>query len=95
MTLQELKSKFLTDLKQIYPKEEIFSFFFLLIHHKAELTRADVALSLNQNIPKEDLIFYLDALKGLQDEKPIQYIIGETEFYDLSFKVNKDVLIQI
>lgn len=93
MTLQELKSKFLTDINQIYPKEEILSFFFLLIHHKIRLTRTDIALNPNQIIPKEDLNFYLDALTGLQDQKPIQYIIGETEFYGLPFKVNKEVLI--
>jgi len=93
MTLQELKLKFLIDLDQIYPKEEILSFFFLLIHHKMGLTRAEIALNPNQIIPKKDLNFYLDALTKLQDEKPIQYIIGETEFYGLSFKVNEEVLI--
>ena len=93
MTLQELKLKFLIDLDQIYPKEEILSFFFLLIHHKMGLTRAEIALNPNQIIPKEDLNFYLDALTELQDEKPIQYIIGETEFYGLTFNVNEEVLI--
>ncbi|MDX5585720.1 MAG: peptide chain release factor N(5)-glutamine methyltransferase [Aureibaculum sp.] len=93
MTLQELKLKFLIDLDQIYPKEEILSFFFLLIHHKMGLTRTEIALNQNQIIPKEDLNFYLDALTELQDEKPIQYIIGETEFYGLTFKVNDEVLI--
>ena len=93
MTLQELKLEFLIDLNQIYPKEEILSFFFLLTHHKMGLKRADIALNPNQIIPKEDLNFYLEALTALQGEKPIQYIIGETEFYGLTFKVNEDVLI--
>lgn len=93
MTLQELKLKFLIDLNRIYPKEEILSFFFLLIHHKIGLTRAEIALNPNQIIPKEELNLYLDALTELQGEKPIQYIIGETEFYGLTFKVNEEVLI--
>ena len=93
MTLQELKLKFLIELNRIYPKEEILSFFFLLIHHKIGLTRAEIALNPNQIIPKEELNLYLDALTELQGEKPIQYIIGETEFYGLTFKVNEEVLI--
>ena len=93
MTIQDLKSKFFTDFKQLYPKEEIQSFFNLLIFFKLKLTRADIALKYNQIIDQDDLDFFLNALADLGNEKPIQYIIGETEFYGLPFKVNKNVLI--
>ncbi|MCF6347234.1 MAG: peptide chain release factor N(5)-glutamine methyltransferase [Flavobacteriaceae bacterium] len=93
MTIQELKSTFLKDLAQLYPKEEIQSFFNLLISFKLKLTRADIALNPNQIILQKDLDFFLNAIADLYKEKPIQYIIGETEFYGLPFKVNKNVLI--
>ena len=93
MTLQELKLKFLIDLNRVYPKEEILSFFFLLTHHKMGLTRAEIALNPDQIVQNEVLNFYLDSITALLGEKPIQYIIGETEFYGLTFTVNEDVLI--
>jgi len=93
MTIQELKSKFLIDLMELYPKEEIQSFFNLLISYRLKLTRADIALKYNQIIDQDDLDFFLNALADLGNEKPIQYIIGQTEFYGLPFKVNKNVLI--
>ena len=93
MTLQELKSKFLNELIKTYPQEEILSFFFLLIQYRLDLTRTDIALNPNQIINEMDNVFFQDALKRLKEETPIQYIIGETEFYGLPFKVNPDVLI--
>lgn len=93
MTLLELKSKYLIDLELIYPKEEIFSFFFLLAQHELNMTRAEIALEPNKVILKKNESFFINALRQLKEEKPIQYIIGETEFYGLFFKVNKDVLI--
>ncbi len=93
MTIQELKSTFLDNLAQLYPKEEIQSFFNLLISYKLKLSRTDIALNPNLIIKQTDLAFFLNALDDLQHEKPIQYIIGETEFYGLLFKVDKNVLI--
>jgi len=93
MTIQELKSTFLYDLARLYPKEEIQSFFNLLILHRLKLTRADIALSPNRIIQKTDEGFFMNSLRELLQEKPIQYIIGETEFYGLLFKLDKNVLI--
>jgi len=93
MTIQELKSRYLNDLLKLYPKEEIQSFFNLLISYKLKLSRTDIALNSNLNIQKENVAFFINALSDLSQEKPIQYIIGETEFYGLPFKVDKNVLI--
>ena len=93
MTIQELKSRYLNDLIKLYPKEEIQSFFNLLISYKLKLSRTDIALNPNLTIQKSDEDFFLNALVKLRKEKPIQYIIGETEFYGLPFKVDKNVLI--
>ncbi len=93
MTLLELKNKFLADLANLYPKEEILSFFNLLIDFKLNLSKVDMALNPYQILTKNNLSYFLNALTGLQNQKPIQYIIGETEFYGLPFYVNQHVLI--
>lgn len=93
MTLQELKSKFLMGISEFYPKEEILSFFFLLVHHKLKLTRVDIAINPNHKVENSELTFFLKAINQLKDEEPIQYIIGETEFYGLPFIVDSNVLI--
>lgn len=93
MTLLELKNKFLADLANLYPKEEILSFYTLLVDFKLGISKIDTALNPNQIISKNHLDYFFDALTNLLTEKPIQYIIGETEFYGLPFYVNKHVLI--
>lgn len=93
MTLKELQNHFLNGLQYYYPKEEIHSFFAILASHQLELSRAESILKANIKVEDDDLSFFLDAFEDLQQEKPIQYILGKTEFYGLPFKVNKDVLI--
>ncbi len=93
MTLTKLKYNFRETLKSIYPIEEIDTFFYLLIKFKLQLKRVDIALNPIRNISTSDVSFFSDALKKLEKEIPIQYIIGTTEFYGLPFYVNKHVLI--
>ena len=93
MTLLEFKTKLHSELEQIYPKNEIDTFYKLLIAHQLNYSSVDSALNLQKVIPSEKLDFLFDAVDELANEKPIQYIIGETEFYGLSFKVNEDTLI--
>lgn len=93
MTILEFKKYFFEELSGLYPETEIQSFFNLLIEYKLKLSRVDVALQPNLEIENSDLDFFKNALIDLKKQVPIQYIVGETEFYGLPFKVNENVLI--
>ncbi len=93
MQLLEFKNIFFKELSDVYPQTEIQSFFNILIEFKLNLSRIEVALQPHFNIDKNELDFLQKALLNLKKQIPIQYIIGETEFYGLPFIVNKNVLI--
>lgn len=93
MTLKLLKTYFINSLLNYYPKTEIISFFYVLTQYILVLRRIDVSLSYNNKISKIDIKKFQDSIDKLKIYEPIQYIVGETEFYDLPFKVNDSVLI--
>ncbi len=93
LNLSELKSNFKTALSEVYPSEEIQSFFNILCEKYLHLSRIEIALNSEKIISKEDVEMFQQTLLRLQNHEPIQYIIGETEFYGLTFKVNKHTLI--
>ncbi|MCF6213250.1 MAG: peptide chain release factor N(5)-glutamine methyltransferase [Flavobacteriaceae bacterium] len=93
MDIKTLKSTFMTGLSDVYPASEISSFLFLLIEKRLRLTRIDLALQPNLEITLADKKYFLKALSRLIKNEPIQYIIGTTEFYNLTFRVDKNVLI--
>jgi len=91
MTIKQLKRVFNSELTNLYPQNEIDSFFYILSEEYLDLSKVDLALNFNDEI-KIPKTFHL-ALNQLTDQKPIQYIIGKTEFYGLNFTVNSHVLI--
>lgn len=93
MTLKEYRSHFKTKLRSLYPEEEIGSFFYILTEKFLNLKRVEVALELQKKINSEEITSFENALHQLEREVPIQYIIGETLFFGLTFKVNSSVLI--
>jgi len=93
MTLEEFRLFFTNVLKEKYPKTEIAAFFFLLLENKLNLQRIDTVLKPDFIIDDTILSELKSTVKRLQKEEPIQYILGETEFYGLPFIVNKNTLI--
>lgn len=91
MKIKELQNTFHEQLDAFYEKEEVDSFFFMLIAHYYEIARIQLAMDTDLVISNSKKI--IEALELLKRQKPIQYIIGETEFYGLEFKVNEHVLI--
>jgi release factor glutamine methyltransferase len=93
MTLKNFRTYFTDTLQEIYLKTEIDTFFFLLIEEKLNLRRVDTVMQPDFLIADANLSELKIILKRLQKEEPIQYILGNTEFYGLPFKVNKNTLI--
>ena len=91
MKLKDIQEKFHDELDAIYASEEVDSFFYMLVDSYYKLSR--IQLATNPNFEVENYAAILDALILLKQQKPIQYILGETEFYGLPFKVSKNVLI--
>lgn len=91
--LGDLIDFFYSELPPVYSNDEIK----LLVQHACEhylgLTPADILIKKNENINQSDVIKLYDCVLALKQNKPIQYIIGEAEFYHLKFKVNSSVLI--
>ena len=93
MKISELKNQFRAQLSELYPSEEIQSFFNILSKIYLNLSRVEIALNPDIEISKETAVLFQKAILRLKNNEPIQYIIGETEFYGLPFKVNKHTLI--
>ena len=65
----------------------------LLLEMAAKIDRSFYYLHMEEEIPKDALGEYEAALKKRAERIPVQYIVGETEFMGLTFKVNSSVLI--
>ncbi len=93
MTLKKFQEYFTKELHSLYPKEEIQSFFSIVIEEYLGLKRIDLVMQPDFEIPFEKIQFLRGAILRLQNSEPIQYIVGKTEFFGLPFYVNKNVLI--
>lgn len=65
----------------------------LLLLHVLGKDRAWLVTHLNDAIAETDAEHYLELIERRRAGEPIQYIIGETEFFGLPFRVTPDVLI--
>lgn len=91
MVLLQLKSQFLDRLTPLYDAEEVARFFELLLNAFESKKRIDLVL--NPQLETQLLHRWNQAMEALERFEPIQYIIGETEFYGLPFDVTPATLI--
>jgi release factor glutamine methyltransferase len=93
MKIKEYRTQFIEALSQIYDIGEVESFFYLILEEKRELKRIDLALNPDLTFSAEEIQIWNSILEQLQQEVPIQYLLGKTNFYGLNFEVNSAVLI--
>jgi release factor glutamine methyltransferase len=93
MLLKNYKTIFLNELASLYDEKEIESFFYLVLEKFHHLKRIDLALNPEMEIDEKQASLWNSVVVELKKQKPIQYILGVTEFYGLPFLVNENVLI--
>ncbi|MBT3169129.1 MAG: peptide chain release factor N(5)-glutamine methyltransferase [Candidatus Cloacimonetes bacterium] len=65
----------------------------IILSSVLNLKRFELYLNLDKPILKNELETILTIISRRKKREPLQYILGETEFYDCKIKVNKYVLI--
>jgi release factor glutamine methyltransferase len=92
-TVKEVSAAFRKELAGLYEVREIDSLCIIAIAEVAGTSSAKIKAFPELELPDEHLKAINHILKELKTGKPIQYILGHTEFYGLTFKVNSSVLI--
>lgn len=93
MLLKNYKTTFLQELSSLYDEQEIDSFFYIILEKLHGFKRIDLALNPETVMDGIHLKQWKNITSDLKTQKPIQYILGETEFYGLRFEVNENTLI--
>lgn len=92
-TLAEFKALFQQELKDDYPPGEIDAFFLLSIEDITGITREEYPLRKGMEAKPKQAKKLQAVIQALKTHKPIQYILGTTEFYGCKLRVNEQVLI--
>ena len=81
------------ELAGIFPKEEIESLIFLIFEKVTGYSRTQFLISKEERLAEDQLVEIKSMVTRLKNHEPIQYIMGETEFYGLPFFAVPGVLI--
>ena len=93
MLIKNYRTQFIKELSSIFDEKEIESFFYIILEAFHELKRVDLVLNPDLELDNLQILQWETVLSQLKEQKPIQYILGETEFFGLPFYVNENTLI--
>jgi len=93
MTAIELYQLYLNELMTIYPKSEAENIRTRTFESLASMSRSELIKNPAKILTPEISKALLDGLAQLKQQKPLQYLLGESWFYKLPFKVSPAVLI--
>ena len=93
MTIRQVNAELRSQLSTLYPEAEVESFSRMIFRHFLGMTPAQTHLSLEREPPVEIVKQIRNVIGELKKYRPIQYLLGETEFYGLTFDLTSDVLI--
>ncbi|MBQ7532654.1 MAG: peptide chain release factor N(5)-glutamine methyltransferase [Bacteroidales bacterium] len=92
-SVRDCRRYYASQLESIYGSDEANALIMILLEHYFNIDRVKIALEPDLRLSESELLTLHFAVKELLKNRPIQYIIGETEFCGMRFFVNENVLI--
>jgi len=93
ITLSDILGEFKTELRDMYPENEIRNIGYLVAEQLLNYSKIDFHLKDKELISPETAEKFKQILIRLKNWEPVQYILGATEFYGLPFRVDRRALI--
>lgn len=81
------------ELKGIFPEQEIRGITRLLLEHVLQLDYSGLIKAADKDISTHQRNLIEELIQRIKNFEPVQYVTGETEFYGMKIKVNRNVLI--
>ena len=91
--IKDILPYFLNGLLKNYEKNEIKSLTYITIQKIIGLDKSKKIINSNKKLSDFQIKKINNILNRLKNNEPIQYILNESKFYDLDFKLNSNVLI--
>lgn len=89
MSAKTFFQQLVSEISAVYDENEAKSIVYLVLEHFQGISKTDILL----DNPLKEVFDYQDIITRLKNHEPVQYIIGETEFYGRRFKVSPATLI--
>lgn len=92
-TLNSAKKYFFDRLATTFSPTELKSMWSRLICKRMNWSASEFLLNQGDRLSESDLLYVRSFVKGLLNEQPFQYLIGETDFYGLTISCDSRALI--
>ncbi|WHF52586.1 peptide chain release factor N(5)-glutamine methyltransferase [Chryseobacterium gotjawalense] len=93
MTLREYKIYFKEQVSELYSDSESSVLFGIFVQNLMDLNQVELRKAMNNEVQEKQSEDFQRIIDELKSGKPYQQILGETEFYGLTFFVDEHVLI--
>ena len=91
--VRDCRRYYASELEKIYGSDESNALIMILLEHYFDIDRVKMAMDPELRLSESEMLTLHFAVKELLKNKPVQYVLGETEFCGMRFLVNENVLI--
>ena len=91
--VRDCRKYYASELEKIYGSDEANALIMILLEYYFGIDRVKIAMDPELRLSESELLTLHFAVKELLKNKPVQYILGKTEFCGMRFFVDENVLI--